>query len=94
MGIEEYAQTFEEIDKCGLFSDEDRKYLIERGILKPQSEKSAICCSDCGSPLSKDVIKKISEFVIEAIYIDRERYSKLIPSKPSSNIEHDSIMFS
>jgi hypothetical protein len=93
MGLEEHAQTFAEINECGLLSDEDRKYLIKRGILKPASVKSDICCPDCGSPISKDVIQKISELIFESIYRDREKHTNLLPSKPSSVIEHDSIMF-
>jgi hypothetical protein len=95
MGLEKYAETFKEIDKYGLLSEEDRNYLIERGILGRQEKKSDICCPNCGSNLPTEIIQKISEMVIEAIYKDREKYAKRVFTKtPNDSFdERDSIMF-
>jgi hypothetical protein len=96
MGLEEHAQTFKEIDKYGLFSEEDRNYLVERGILKPRKAKQDLCCPNCSAPLPEEFIKKITDLLLLAIQKDSEKYAKKICSNGSIKAveETDSIMFS
>jgi hypothetical protein len=96
MSLEEHTQTFKEIDKYGLFSEEDRNYLVERGILEPRKAKPDLCCPNCNTPLTEEFIKKITYLLLSAIHRDSEKYAKILCSSDSKKFieESDSIMFS
>ncbi len=92
MSLEEYAETFREIDRYGLLSEEDRGYLVEKGILEPR--RINLCCPSCGEELSRDIIYKVIDLFLEGVYKDREKYDNLLQLKPPNNQkDHDSMMF-
>jgi hypothetical protein len=96
MGLEEYTETFREIDEYGLLTDEDREYLIKKGILKSKKEEPDLCCPNCKAPIPRELISRISDHLLEAIYRDREKYAKILFENSSDEYfkETESIMFS
>ncbi len=93
MGLEDYRETFVEMDGCGLFSEDDRRYLVDRGILESKRSKTDISCPSCGSPLPKELIQRIASLLIESIHRDRDRLAGSISQSKPVVSEHDSMMF-
>jgi len=94
MALEKYVETFREMDGCGVLSDEDRRYLVGRGILEPRKVKTEVSCPSCGSPLPKELIQRIASLLIESLHSDRARLSESISKCKSVAVEHhDSMMF-
>ncbi|GBE18413.1 hypothetical protein BMS3Abin16_01013 [archaeon BMS3Abin16] len=93
MALEKYVETFREMDGCGILSEEDRRYLVGRGILEPKNVKTNLSCPSCGSPLPKELIQRIASLLIESISRDRNRLAASISQSKPVPSEHDSMMF-